>query len=292
MSSLYPTLEDMQVDKLIQAQSYAAAQSQALPAYTQNPYPELNNSLVMYPNLGEFMGLDLSEDTIRENMPEYLGRAVQPYGQSTLSGMVAPLSGNSVGLIKGQVTNGIRELILCKGADKKVGLRAKDISNGVFVTIVVKDSPAAIAGLRFGDQILQINGTVVAGFSMDKIHDLLKKSPKNDISVIVRDRPFERAITLHKDSKGRVGFQFNNGKITSIVKDSTAAKNGLLIDHHILEINGQNIVGLKDKDVTNIIENGGQIITLTIIPSYIYDHMMKKLSTSFIRGIMDHSADF
>lgn len=67
--------------------------------------------------------------------------------------MVAPLSANSVGLQRGHVTNGVRELILCKGADKKVGLRVKDISNGVFVTIVVKDSPAAIAGLRFGDQV-------------------------------------------------------------------------------------------------------------------------------------------
>lgn len=73
---------------------------------------------------------------------------------SQLSGMVAPLSGNSVGLQRGQVTNGIRELILCKGVDKKVGLRVKDISNGVFVTIVVKDSPAALAGLRFGDQVM------------------------------------------------------------------------------------------------------------------------------------------
>jgi len=301
MSSLYPSLEDMQVDKIIQAQNYASAQvqaqQQALPAYTQNPYPELgsgtnkDSALVMYPNLSDFMGLDLSENTIRANMPEYYqNQQIAPYGQSALSGMVAPLSGNSVGLQRGQVTNGIRELILCKGADKKVGLRVKDISNGVFVTIVVKDSPAALAGLRFGDQILQINGTVVAGFSMDKIHSLLKKSAKNDISVIVRDRPFERAITLHKDSKGRVGFQFNNGKITSIVKDSTAAKNGLLIDHQILEINAQNVVGMKDKEVTNIIEKGGQIITLTIIPSYIYDHMMKKLDHSFIRGIMDHSA--
>lgn len=89
MSSLYPSLEDMQVDKIIQAQNYAAAQSQAsqaIPAYTQNPYPELNNStnsnnssaLIMYPNLGEFMGLDLSEDMIRTNMPEYLANAVQP----------------------------------------------------------------------------------------------------------------------------------------------------------------------------------------------------------------------
>lgn len=87
MSSLYPSLEDMQVDKIMQAQSHAAAAQAAqssLPAYTQNPYPQLNNtstannSLVMYPNLGEFMGLDLSEDMIRTNMPEYLENAVQP----------------------------------------------------------------------------------------------------------------------------------------------------------------------------------------------------------------------
>lgn len=86
--SLYPTLEDMQVDKIIQAQNYAMAQSQAqaaaaLPAYTQNPYPQLNNSnngaLVMYPNLGDFMGLDLSDDMIRANMPEYLeNRQITP----------------------------------------------------------------------------------------------------------------------------------------------------------------------------------------------------------------------
>lgn len=82
--SLYPTLEDMQVDKMIQAQNHAAQATQAIPAHTQNPYPELNNgnsALVMYPNLGEFMGLDLSEDMIRSNMPEY-SNAIQPVSKN------------------------------------------------------------------------------------------------------------------------------------------------------------------------------------------------------------------
>lgn len=60
--------------------------------------------------------------------------------------MIAPLSNQTVGLQRAQVTHGIRELILCKGADKRVGLRVKDINNGIFVTIVVKDSPAALSG--------------------------------------------------------------------------------------------------------------------------------------------------
>jgi len=58
-------------------------------------------------------------------------------------------------------------------------------------------------------------------------------------------RPFERTITLQKDSIGTVGFVFKENKITAIVKDSSAARNGLLIDHHMVEVNGQNVIGLK-----------------------------------------------
>lgn len=325
--SLYPSLEDMQVDKILQSQnaaiSNAVAQQQQQygipdppPAYTMNPYPQLNSlpsigsvysnepeptkkSEFYYPDLANYLGLELSEGAIAANMPEYLNNrdarmaAYQPEASAVMTvnnaNMVAPVSSGSVGLQRGQVTNGIRELILCKGADKKVGLRAQAINKGVFVCVVVKNSPAALAGLRFGDQILQVNGTLVAGYSVDDVHKLLKKSDKNNISLVVRDRPFERAITLHKDSAGNVGFQFNNGKITAIVKDSSAARNGLLIEHQLLEINGQNVIGMKDKEISQLITAGGQIITVTVIPTIIYDVMMKKLSSSFIRGKMDHS---
>lgn len=65
---------------------------------------------------------------------------------------------------------------------------------------------------------------------------MLKKCEQNDNSIVVRDRPFERTVTMHKDSVGHIGFQFSNGKITSIVQDSSAARNGLLIDHQLLEV--------------------------------------------------------
>lgn len=112
--------------------------------------------------------------------------------------------------------------------------------------------------------------------NMDAIHKIFRKSPKNNISIAVRDRPFERTVTMHKDSHGHVGFQFNNGKINTIVKDSSAARNGLLIEHQLLEVNGQNVVGMKDKEIHAIINQAEQIVTVTIIPSFIYDHMMKK----------------
>jgi len=50
---------------------------------------------------------------------------------------------------------------------------------------------------------------------------------------------------MHKDSSGHVGFIYKSGKITSLVKDASAARNGMLTDHFICEVNGQNVIGLK-----------------------------------------------
>lgn len=89
-------------------------------------------------------------------------------------------------------------------------------------------------------------------------------------------RPFERTVTLHKDSVGQLGFHFKNGQIFRLVKDSSAARNGLLTEHQLLEVDGQNVVGLKDKEIAAFIEKAPSSVTITVIPSFVYDHMMKK----------------
>jgi len=313
--SLYPSLEDMMVDQMIKAQQTSAPSpaAQALPrggGWTQPPqpvsHPPLPASLApvpasvaaSYPGLAEYMGLELSEALIRENMPEYLPgnqSSVAVPGSFGVSGvgsgltMLAPISCHSPGLARAQVSHGVRQIVLCKDKDNKIGLKAKAVNKGVFVCLVAKDSPAALGGLRFGDQILQINGENVAGFSSDKVHDMLRKSSVNNITMVIRDRPFERTLTLHKDSTGHIGFQFKEGRIISLAVDSSAARNGLLIDHNLLEVNGQNVVGIRDKDIGSIIEAGGEVITVTIIPSHIYNHIMKNMSSSVIRKLMDHS---
>ena len=45
-----------------------------------------------------------------------------------------------------------------------------------------------MAGLRFGDQVLQINGEVIAGFSEDKVNKLVKKASADKVKFAVRDR--------------------------------------------------------------------------------------------------------
>merc|ERR1719479_45244 len=209
---------------------------------------------------------------------------------TTPGGFVAPISSSSPAFTRSQLSHGICQVILCKDGAGKVGLKVKAIDKGIFVALVINGSPASMGGMKFGDQILQINGENVAGFSAEKVHGIFKKAGVNNIVLAVRDRPFERTLTLHKDSTGHIGFQFKEGKITAIVVDSSAAKNGLLIEHNLLEINGQNVVGMKDKDIGKIIdEEAGQVVTITVIPNFLYRHMMKNMSNSLVKKLMDHS---
>lgn len=311
--SLYPSLEDMQTDQMAQAQLHligahmaeshpSAAPPQptaptapypsAPPAAGESPYHQmaqggsapLSGQLQpIYPSLDDYMGLELAELVTKYQ------RSVAVPGEAAGHGyeLTAPLSSSVVQ--KSAISHSIRELTLCKNSSGHVGLRAQAVSKGVFVVLVTSGSPAALAGLRFGDQILQINGDLVAGFSMEKVHRLFKNAPKDGIKVSVRDRPFERAVTLHKDSSGTIGFQVNNGKITSLIKDSSAARNGLLTDHYVLEVNGQNVVGLPNQEVKDVFERASSPLTVTIMPASIYEHMMSKVNTGLVKKKMDHS---
>ena len=55
-----------------------------------------------------------------------------------------------------------------------------------------------------------------------------------------------------------------------------------------LQINGQNMVGLKDKDISALINECGQVVTVTIMPGFVFKHMMKHMASSLVK-FMDHS---
>ncbi|XP_069076327.1 syntenin-1 [Pleurodeles waltl] len=291
--SLYPSLEDLKVDKVIQAQT-AFSVNPANPAILSEasaPVPhdgELYPKL--YPELAQYMGLSLNEEEIHRNLAMVPSQGQQLATRpSSINYMVAPITANDVGIRRAEIKQGVREVILCKDQDGKIGLRLKSVDNGIFVQLVQANSPASLVGMKFGDQVLQINGENCAGWSSDKSHKILAQAAGDKITMVVRDRPFERTITMHKDSTGHVGFIFKNGKITSIVKDSSAARNGLLTEHNICEVNGQNVIGLKDSQTADILATAGNVVTITIMPSFIYEHMIKRMASSIMKNLMDHS---
>lgn len=295
----------MKVDKFIQAHNTpTASPSKALPlpessrtqhelsiTYYESKTEETGTSGRLYPELNEFMGLNLSVDalqTFSSSVPDQSSGALGVRASGT-SWAAAPITGGDMGVKRAEIRQGVREVVLCKDMDGKIGLRLKAIDNGVFAQLVQANTAAALGGLRFGDQILQINGESCAGWSSDHAHKVLKNANPERITLAVRDRPLERSVTLHKDMSGQLGFIFKKSRITSIVKDSSAARNGLLTDHQICEINGQNVIGLKDPQITDILNSSGGVVTVTVMPVVIFEHMMKRMSNSIVKSLMDHS---
>jgi len=35
-------------------------------------------------------------------------------------------------------------------------------------------------------------------------------------------------------------------------------------------------IGMKDKDITKVIQTAERVVTITIMPTFLYDHMIKK----------------
>ncbi|XP_025897684.1 syntenin-2 isoform X1 [Nothoprocta perdicaria] len=264
----------------------------------------------LYPDLAaldDYMGLALSSADVQRSLVPAVGigprggvpwprRLVTPWpappqapGAAVPGQLVAPLSGGDAGLRRAAIKPGLREIHLCKDERGKTGLKLKNIDQGIFVQLVKANSPAALVGLRFGDQVLQLDGRSCAGWSSDKAQRALRKASPEKIVMVVRDRPFQRTVTVHKDSNGHVGFVAKKGQIVSLTKDGSAARNGLLTHHYICEVNGQNVIGLKDKQLQEVLAGAGRIVTLTIIPAVIYEHMVKRLSPAQAKTAMDRS---
>lgn len=295
-SGLYPSLEDFKYDILMNSKHPSSnigthlrgVNGQSTSSNGKSPYSI--NTDHMYPTFNNYLGNGHS--LLSNHHHDIHSIATQSSislpGKSSMN-IIAPLSGYSQAH-KLQPSNAIKPIVLCKDSSGKVGLRLTSAQGGVFVVLVYALSPAAMVGLRFGDQILEINDIPVAGYSMKKVHDLIKKASPDELRFAIRDRPFERTITLHKDQNGLVGFIFNkHGRILSIVKDSSAARNGLLVDHNLIEINAQNIVGLDDVEIRNILDNCGDVVILTILPSKIFEQLTKQTNPKLLRKNMDHS---
>lgn len=294
--SLYPTIEDKTVAEMASAQvalenAIVHGEEAPIGAVITQPAPEGTTV--------SFMGEDVtysSETAEGPVLPAYSGyTGYTPYTPQTQittrdNGTVAVAQDRGlVNYKKAQIHEGVRTISIVPDVNGKLGLKVKSVRKGIFVQAVLKDLPAAAAGLWFGDQILEVNSQVVAGYDSTKANNLLKEGVKSGrVDLSVRERPFERTIVLKKSHNNSLGFDFKDGVITGIRKDSSAARNGLLTHHTLTEVNGQNTVHMKDKHITTIIEEGGESVTLTIVPNPMFKIMCKNLGSTPLK-LMDHS---
>uniref|UniRef100_A0A2K6A4S9 PDZ domain-containing protein n=1 Tax=Mandrillus leucophaeus TaxID=9568 RepID=A0A2K6A4S9_MANLE len=156
--SLYPSLEDLKVDNVIQAQTAFSA-NPANPAILSEAAVPISQDGNLYPKL----------------YPEQL--VARPSGMMC---MVVPVTDNDAGIRRAEIKQGIREVILCKDQDGKIGLRLRSIDNDIFVQLIQANSPASLVGLRFGDQVFQISALIKHTRCSNRL--LERRLPRHDNS--------------------------------------------------------------------------------------------------------------
>jgi syntenin-1 len=234
--------------------------------------------------MNQWGGLEISEKALAQHMP---ADAVQSWTQFAQP-IVAITPQADAGMQRAAVKAGVRRVTLAKDGTGKLGVAVAAWDKGVFVAFVWRDSAAALGGLRFGDQITTINGELVAGWSQSQTLTYLKKAAPEKVVFTVKDRPMMRPITCQKDSQNHIGFMFRKGLVNNILKTSSAARNGMMTNHQVLEINGQCVVGLKDEDLVTLFRESPPTCTVTITPKFVYDHLINKIGFSKIKKFMDH----
>lgn len=193
----------------------------------------------------------------------------------------------------------VRELTFESDHKGQMGLvLINDFRGSTFAAYVEAGSPAAKAGLRFGDQIISRNDQLTTGKEL-----FLSKLPASSdiywvgepyekVSYVVRKSPFEQTVELAPGDWSQVGITLIRGKIFNVEKDSNAARAGLLTDMNIIKVNGKYVIGLEDDAIKRQLkESAAHGTTLTLLPSSEFEQLTGWINR-YAQGDFDQLSDW
>uniref|UniRef100_A0A1Y9H2I3 PDZ domain-containing protein n=1 Tax=Anopheles dirus TaxID=7168 RepID=A0A1Y9H2I3_9DIPT len=185
--------------------------------------------------------------------------------------------GCSIRFARFPAANGIRELLIRKSDGGRAGLTVRRTEDGkILVCAVARRSPAYLAGLRYGDEVLCVEDTPVQGEQLPRVRELVQQNVRNSIKLRTRDKPRERYLTIARDVEKGYGFRFVDGEITFVRPNTSAEQRGLERRLQIIEVNEEVVVGMKDEDVEAIICATGDTVTLCVVPVKVYRQMFAR----------------
>ncbi|KAA3682083.1 uncharacterized protein DEA37_0004231 [Paragonimus westermani] len=81
-----------------------------------------------------------------------------------------------------------RELLIARREiGERYGMRVETTAQGVYLTTVIRGSPAAHAGLKVGDELLQLNGFPLGQLSAQTIMEMIRSTPQS-LRIVYRPR--------------------------------------------------------------------------------------------------------
>eukprot|EP01135_Chromosphaera_perkinsii_P002676 Nk52_evm44s226 gene=Nk52_evmTU44s226 len=179
------------------------------------------------------------------------------------------------------------------------GVSLEKMGDCFYVSFVMKDSPAAKANIRVGDEVLSVDRLNLSKGALSKAEDVMKLL--NDPVVTtrlfhIRKGSLLRAKKMTKEGNEPLGLVLLDGVVVRIFENSAAHRACFPVDVSLVEVNGKCVIGFSDGETLDwfrsCVESSRRNSTEFRI-SFMHQDYAKKLfrtfNTAFLNNYVDRS---
>ncbi len=172
--------------------------------------PATNSSAHAPANAGAASQVDLDDIRNFSRVYEVVRQAyVEKVDDKTLmkaaiTGMLSGLDPHSEYLDKDGLTQLSEDTT---GEYSGLGIEVLQVDGGLRIVSPIDDTPAARAGIKPGDSIVKINGTVIDSQNIDEMFKQLRGKPGSKITLTIVHQNSDKLIDLHACAREHLGQQ-------------------------------------------------------------------------------------
>lgn len=176
-----------------------------------------------------------------------------------------------------------------RGSDGKIGVKIRRMASYLYFAYVEKGSPAAAAGIGFGDQLLEFSGYNLTGASGSRVEHWLKESKQTELQLTVVKRPYDFDLRGTVTPQGDLIYSTKLGKRLGTVKLSKVLHKGHLKHLQLLSVNSKPILCRSEAEITDAFKGTQDTFRLRVMPRLLADHLTKQLDKTSVRDCMQLS---
>ena len=165
---------------------------------------------------------------------------------------------------------------------EKFGIMLTRVGESVIVILVRESSMAARAGVKFGDQILAVDGVPVT--ADERARDVAARIvARDECHLTIRKQPHVQEHTLMfspgSSQKRRPGLKLKGGIVTAVERGSAAEVAYMRPDVVVVAVNNESCVGCTDKEIKKRLMTGPPLTTVHTISRATFE--------TYVRGVRD-----